>query len=683
MLRGYTIWGCHGETASYISANKVSEPPRPSLNTNMRQVVQEAFGYIDNEHHRNGPHAPGLSEHGPDEETQDFFDLLRAADEPLWEGCELSKLSFLVLLFHVKLTNKWSNKSINDLLQILQLALPNGSNIPRTFVEARKTIAKLGLRYEKIHVCPNNCQLYRKDKKNDDFCSKCGASRWKNKPDKTSLTKKERRKATPNKVLRYFPIKPRLKRLFMNKETAKLTRWHDEERTKDGALRHPADSEVWKITDSLHPHIASDSRNMRFGIATDGFNPYGKCNSTHSCWPVVLVPYNLPPWLCMKASSLMLTLIIPGYPGKDFHTFMQPVYDELNELFDTGMSTYDASRDERFQLYATILHTVSDYPGTGILAQYSVMGQLGCVSCEDETSSRRLRHGNKQCFMGHRRFLPTGHEFRYDASSFDGTEEHRLRPIAYSGVSLLERIKSIKDFEKSKTWKGVSGLFCLSYWKYNLLRHNLDFMHIEKNVCENIFGTLLEMDAKSKDNLQARKDLQEMNIRPDLHPQKKANGKCYLPPALYNMSKEEKQQFCKVLRDIKVPDGYSSNISRCVNVGQAKISGLKSHDCHILMQQLMPIALRGLLPDEVTSVLFDLCGYFRELNAKVLHMNELEKLEDRIIMTLCRMEMIFPPGFFTIMVHLVLHLATEAKIGGPVCYRSMYFVERFVFLIKN
>ena len=149
------------------------------------------------------------------------------------------------------------------------------------------------------------------------------------------------------------------------------------------------------------------------------------------------------------------------------------------------------------------------------------MGQLGCVSCEDETSSIRLKHGLKQCFMGHHRFLPTSHEFCYDANSFDGTEEHRLRPISYSGVSLLERIKSIKDFEKSKTWKGVSGLFCLSYWKYNLLRHNLDFMHIEKNVCENIFGTLLEMDAKSKDNLQARKDLQEMNIRPDLHPPKR------------------------------------------------------------------------------------------------------------------------------------------------------------------
>lgn len=99
------------------------------------------------------------------------------------------------------------------------------------------------------------------------------------------------------------------------------------------------------------------------------------------------------------------------------------------------------------------------------------------------------------------------------------------------------------------------------------------------------------------------------------------------------------------------------------------------------MQQLLPVALRGLLPDNVTSVLFDLCAYFREVSAKVLHVRDLEKLEQRINITLCHMEMIFPHGFFTVMVHLVLHLATEAKIGGPVAYRSMWFLERY--FVKN
>lgn len=277
---------------------------------------------------------------------------------------------------------------MNDLLAVLQLAIPNGKkNLPKTFVQAKKIVGKLGLSYVRIHACEKDCQLYRKEKANDDFCSVCGTSRWKNKPDKTTLTKKERKKAIPRKVLRYFPIKPRLTLLFRHKETAKAFRWHAEERTKDGAMRHPADSEAWKDIDSKHAHIASDSRNIRFAMATDGFNPFGMMSSKHSCWLVVLVPYNLPPWLCMKASSLLLTLLIPGpsYPGKNFHVFMEPVYEELAELFLEGIHTYDASRDEMFQLHAVLLHTVSDYPGLAIVSGYSVGSEFGCFPCRDET----------------------------------------------------------------------------------------------------------------------------------------------------------------------------------------------------------------------------------------------------------------------------------------------------------
>ena len=132
-----------------------------------------------------------------------------------------------------------------------------------------------------------------------------------------------------------------------------------------------------------------------------------------------------------------------------------------------------------------------------------------------------------------------------------------------------------------------------------------------------------------------------------------------------------------MLQGIKVPDGYSGNISKSVNCAEGKLIGLKTHDCHVLLQQLMPIALRGIIPDDITAVMFELSAYFRGICSKVLRLDDLDRLEQSIKVTLCKMEMIFPPGFFTVMVHLAVHLATECKLGGPVCYRWMYFIERY------
>ena len=102
------------------------------------------------------------------------------------------------------------------------------------------------------------------------------------------------------------------------------------------------------------------------------------------------------------------------------------------------------------------------------------------------------------------------------------------------------------------------------------------------------------------------------------------------------------------------------------------ISGMKSQDNHILMQQLFPIAIRGSLPLEVSRHLIDLSCFIREICSKVLNMEELEVLEKRIAVTLCELEKIFPPSFFTVMVHVVMHLAREAKVAGPIHYRWMY-----------
>jgi hypothetical protein len=126
---------------------------------------------------------------------------------------------------------------------------------------------------------------------------------------------------------------------------------------------------------------------------------------------------------------------------------------------------------------------------------------------------------------------------------------------------------------------------------------------------------------------------------------------------------------------VKFPDGYASNISRCVK--DDKLIGLKSHDCHILLQRLLPIGMRGHLDPKVLNVITELSSFFRHLCARVLHVDALEKLQAKIITTLCMLETIFPPAFFTVMVHLTVHLPREAILAGPVQYRWMYPVERY------
>ena len=94
------------------------------------------------------------------------------------------------------------------------------------------------------------------------------------------------------------------------------------------------------------------------------------------------------------------------------------------------------------------------------------------------------------------------------------------------------------------------------------------------------------------------------------------------------------------------------------------------------MQQLLPIALRGFLPSHVTRPLIKLACFFKKICLKTLTVSDIVSVEAEIAVMLCELEKIFPPSFFTMMVHLVMHLATEAKIGGPVQYRWMYPIER-------
>ena len=462
-------------------------------------------------------------------------------------------------------------------------------------------------------------------------------------------------------------------------------------------MSHPSDSPSWKLVDHRWPDFASEPRNLRLAISVDGINPHSSMSSRHSCWPIIMVIYNLPPWLCMKRKFMMLSLLISGprQPGKDIDVYLAPLLDDLKMLWEEGVESYDAHRQELFTLRVVLLWTINDFPAYGNLSGRVVKGYFACPICGEDTFSHRLKHGKKNSYTGHRRFLPCNHPFRKQKKAFNGKQEFSSPPQPLSGEEILRKIDVISNsWGKNKNsrgklnvnttncWKKKSIFFDLEYWKYLHVRHSLDVMHIEKNVCESIIGTLLNIPGKTKDGLNSRLDLLEMGLRCELGPRFESN-RTYLPPACYTLSKVEKKVFCQTLSQLKVPEGYCSNMRNLVSMEDLKLYGLKSHDYHTLMQQLLPMSLRSLLPKHVRHAICRLSFFFNALCSKVVDVSALDKLQNDLVVTLCLLEKYFPPSFFDIMLHLTVHLVREVRLCGPVYLRWMYPFERFMKVLKG
>ncbi|KAG8366214.1 hypothetical protein BUALT_Bualt17G0053200 [Buddleja alternifolia] len=122
---------------------------------------------------------------------------------------------------------------------------------------------------------------------------------------------------------------------------------------------------------------------------------------------------------------------------------------------------------------------------------------------------------------------------------------------------------------------------------------------------DNVFNAVMDVKGKSKDNLNARLDLQSICKRWDLE-LKEVNEKYLKPKASYTLSKDQRQIVLKWIKNLKLPDGYVSNLARCVNLDDCSLHGMKSHDCHVFMQRLLPLAFRDLLPESVWNGLTEL-----------------------------------------------------------------------------
>ncbi|XP_063946088.1 uncharacterized protein LOC108212435 [Daucus carota subsp. sativus] len=479
--------------------------------------------------------------------------------EPIYpDNLKYSQLKFVTKLLHCKNRNKCSDKAFDELLLLLGDVFPDKHKLPLNYNAVKKMVKRLNIR---------NCKY-------------CKLSRYK-------ATTNAGNNTVPRKVLRHFKITDRLQRLYMSTRTAAHMKYHKNRTVTEGVLTHPADGEEWKEFDKNYPDFSAEIRNVRLGLATDGFPLYRNATSTvSSVWHVVLLVYNLPHTMVTKDPYMFMTLLVPGPndPGKNLNVYLRPLIDELITLWNVGVETFDASAKTNFMMRAALLWTISDFPGLG-----------------------------------------------------------------------MERAFGFGDWHN---WTHVTCFFDLPYWDSLRLRHCIDVVHTEKNVFDNIFHTILD-SVKTKDTIRSRKDLEAMGIMQELW----LNG-TRKQKARYSLTRDQLKLLCNWVHRVKLPDGCSSNLKRCCKRSQLNFQGMKSHDCHVFMQKLLPSAFHELLPDDVHKVLF-------ETNGK------------NIAGIVCTLETIFPPTLFDPMEHLLVHLPEECRLGGPVPERWMYHVERLQGKMKH
>jgi hypothetical protein len=156
-----------------------------------------------------------------------------------------------------------------------------------------------------------------------------------------------------------------------------------------------------------------------------------------------------------------------------------------------------------------------------------------------------------------------------------------------------------------------------------------------------------------------------------------------LPTSCITLSKNEKE-FCGFLKNIKVPSGYSTNVSMLISLTELKIApGVKSHDYHVLLMQMIAVGIQNILLVNDRETIMNFCFFFNAIGQKVLSEEALESLEKRHYETLCFLEMYFSPAFFDVYVHFTTHLIKEIKLFGLVFLHQMYAYERFNGVLKS
>ncbi|XP_013624852.1 PREDICTED: uncharacterized protein LOC106331040 [Brassica oleracea var. oleracea] len=266
--RGYKIWYLHGERFEYGSssepqtADRLDEPTTDvDFGIGTVQMVYDAYGENlpsgeeegDRQEQPNVENFP-CEEEGereqPNLEARRFFEMLDAAKQPLYQGCKdgHSPLSSASRLMALKTDYNLAEECVDAIADFVKDVLPEDNLAPGSYYEVQKLVAGLGLPYQVIDVCIDNCMIYWRADENRERCKFCRKPRYQ---DTTG------RVPVPYKRMWYLPLTERLKRLYQSERTAEPMRWHAEHLT-NGEITHPSDAEAWKHFQSTYPEFASE-----------------------------------------------------------------------------------------------------------------------------------------------------------------------------------------------------------------------------------------------------------------------------------------------------------------------------------------------------------------------------------------------------------------------------------------
>ena len=453
------------------------------LEETIQEIVMDAFTVVD------GLEDGANNESGDEDDEEPMGDLgiaddkddaphdLEEAIQELYDGARSSVLAATILIMTLCTIHGVNNKFADQIFALFRLHLLPGENrLPKNYHAAKSLIRKLGLNYNTIHACVGGCVLFRGPLENATHCPKCNAPRYKD------VQKKKR----PWKVLRHFPLIPRLKRMFRTPAISELMVWHSKNGSTDGMVRHPCDSKAWHhVHENVDPTFGNDPRNVHMGLAADGVNPFKLQRSSWSTWPVMLLNYNLPPWLTTKKFFIMLVLLIPGkqsVTAQFFDVYLAPLVEELQELW-RGVLAYDILKEvgsRTFNLRAFLMWTMHDFPGYGTVAGVAHQGYVACPVCGPDFRGEHSIELGKQTYTDTRRWLAHDDPWRSCTMKdhFNGRVEERGRPTVVTAEEQIERgvqyqdwlgkgnkDGSVGDPSKIHGVKRRSILHDLPYWK--------------------------------------------------------------------------------------------------------------------------------------------------------------------------------------------------------------------------